>query len=770
MTRCAVEVGFGNTITDSSITWTDITQYVDIQSSGIRIDNRGSQTEQSETQPSTCSLVLDNSDGRFTSSRTGSPYYPNVRKNAPIRVSVVTVSKNFMPNPSFESGVSEWVSSGTPTRVTDATHVQDSATAMKVTWGAVASQTMTSPVIYGLDIGTRYTFSAYVWVPTGDAPVRLTVADVTTGAQSTLFDQFQRLTVSWTATSTSHQVRVGAIGTPAAGDVVWVDAAQIEAASSATAFDSNGAQVHPRFFGMVNDWPTKWTGLSSTVSITCTDVFKRLSRTPALRPMLIQEVLLDGPLAYYPMGETSDSTSAGDESGVLGSSSLTIQQKGSGGSLTFDSSGGPADTLNAPTFTPDDSANGKYLRATLGEAFTDASVTNFVMIECWFNTITRGRNILTVFTSDEGRYIIFYLAAATGFLTVETRNPTSGGAVTTTVGAVDLANGGVHHLVYDSETKEILIDGVSLGTFSAILTLVNLDTLHVGASQNGFQLWQGSVSHVALYATTSLTTATLATHYTTGLNNHTGETADLRVARLASYVGMTVLAQGSGFSQIVRQAGLGSSALDHMREVERTEAGRLISSRSSAQLVFQGRSLRSNPVPAFTVAYADLETREVELADDDQKMVNTLLLSRPTGSQTRIADKAAIAAYGPYEQTLELFTMTDEAMVDRGNWIVSRYADPPPELRTVPLEASTLGLTAYRQILDADVSSAFTVTSLPAEAPASSLTCTIEGYSETITQNQHKFGLFASRTDLDTRWVLNDSTYSVLGTTTRLGF
>src|SRR3546814_18098177 len=79
---------------------------------------------------------------------------------------------------------------------------------MKITWGAVASQTLTSPVIYGLDIGTQYTFSAYVWVPTGDAPVRLTVADVTTGAQNTLFDQFQRLTVSWTATSTSDRKSV----------------------------------------------------------------------------------------------------------------------------------------------------------------------------------------------------------------------------------------------------------------------------------------------------------------------------------------------------------------------------------------------------------------------------------------------------------------------------------------------------------------------------------------------------------------------------------
>src|SRR3546814_347545 len=121
---------------------------------------------------------------------------------------------------------------------------------------------------------------------------------------------------------------------------------------------------------MVNEWPTKWTGQYSTVSITCTDIFAWLSRAPALRPMLIQEVLLDGPLAYYPMGEGSESTSAGDESGVVGPTSLTVQQKGSGGTLTFGSSGGPADTLGSPTFTPTDGANGKYLRAALGAGGT----------------------------------------------------------------------------------------------------------------------------------------------------------------------------------------------------------------------------------------------------------------------------------------------------------------------------------------------------------------------------------------------------------------
>jgi hypothetical protein len=773
VTRIVADVGFGYTITDS-ITWTDITQYVDLNKTGITVNSRGAADELSETQPTTCTLRLDNSDGRFTPDRATSPYWPNVKKNVPIRLRVVTVSKNFVTNPTFETDTSDWSSSGTPSLARSTAQFQQGAASMLVTWGAVSSQSVRT-TLYGLDIGTTYTASAYVRVPVGDQAVRLKVAAASTGTDyafgsySTLNNTFERITCTFTATETSVQLRINPQTPTGAGDQAYVDAVQVEVGAAATAFDATAAQLHPRFFGVVNQWPVTWAGLYSTVSITCTDVFKLLSRTPQLRPMLVQEVLLDGPLAYYPMGEDSDSTSAGDESGAVGAASLSIQQKGSGGSLTFGTGEGADDTLGAPTFTPDDSANGKYLRANLGQAFQDATATQFKLMEAWFSTLTRGRNILTVFSSDEGRYIIWYLAAATGFLTAEIKAPTTS-ATTVTVGSTDLANGKPHHFVYQELTKAVYVDGVSLGTFPAIFTVATMDTLHVGASQNGFQLWQGTVSHVALYADTSLAAADLATHYTTGTTVHSGETADGRVARLASYVGMTTEAQGSVFTGVEMQKGLGKSALEHMREVERTEAGRLLASRSSAAIVLQSRSLRYNPVSAFSVAYADLETNDVEVADDDQKMINTVLLSRPTGSQTRVVNQAARDTYGPYEDSLELFTTSDTAMIDRGNWVVNRYGDPPPEPRTIPLEASTLALATYRAILDADVSSVFTITDLPDQAAAATATCTIEGYSETITQGQHKISLYTSRTDRDTRWVLDDATYSVLGTTTRLGF
>lgn len=78
-----VEIAFNVGVTGTP-TWTDVTRYVRTEP-GISIEHwRGE--EDSETQASRCSLTLMNNDGRFTPENTASPYYPNVKRNRPIRV------------------------------------------------------------------------------------------------------------------------------------------------------------------------------------------------------------------------------------------------------------------------------------------------------------------------------------------------------------------------------------------------------------------------------------------------------------------------------------------------------------------------------------------------------------------------------------------------------------------------------------------------------------------------------------------------------------
>lgn len=273
MARLYVEAAFGYTITTSVPVWTDVTPYVDLVA-GVS-NTRGSSDELSETQPGQCSLTLDNSDGRFSPGRASGAYYPNVKKNVPLRVWVITTAKNLVFNPSFEAGLTDWSKTASPTIVQDATHVQSGSQAMRVTWGSPTGQSVFTE-LYGLHIGARYTASAYVWIAATAPVMELHIEGMAAGSSSTTTGAFERLTYTFTATATHHRLVCQTVGTPTNGTQMWLDAVQCEDGATATTFDSDGAQAHARFCGMVNEWPVKWEGLHSKVTITCTDLFKWL--------------------------------------------------------------------------------------------------------------------------------------------------------------------------------------------------------------------------------------------------------------------------------------------------------------------------------------------------------------------------------------------------------------------------------------------------------------------------------------------------------------
>jgi len=77
------------TVNMDAQTWTDVTACVLTTGDGSPIDIRsGRQDEYSRVQASTCSLVLDNTDGRFTPGYASSPYYPNVEPGRYLRVTL----------------------------------------------------------------------------------------------------------------------------------------------------------------------------------------------------------------------------------------------------------------------------------------------------------------------------------------------------------------------------------------------------------------------------------------------------------------------------------------------------------------------------------------------------------------------------------------------------------------------------------------------------------------------------------------------------------
>jgi hypothetical protein len=765
-----LRVAFGFAPMATSVDWTDISQWVDLPSK-IRC-SRGASDELSQCQPGTLSLTLDNSDGRFSAGLASSPYYPYVRPNCPVQLGVVTVSgKNRLQSPTFEDGtVGAWgVKAGSPTLAawaSDVTRAHSGTRSLKVTWTPSGTGGVLEQVVYGLDIGTTYTFSGWVWVPAGDISVRLRVDDLTLGTPSSVTATWQQITRTFTATSTSARLQFTASGTPAAGDVVWLDDVQLETGASATSFDSDGAQIHWRFYGLVNDWGTGWAGLHSKVRLTATDFFKPLSKQPQLTSMLGEEIKLAAPIMHYPLTEPSTSVSAGDVAGY-GAGSLIQRQVGTGGEVAFGNAPGPAATGESVlTFTPASASDGIRLDADMGTYAEEQTSLESITVEAWFKTSTVGRYFLAARNADFQRELVLGLNGS-GHLILE-RTMFGGTRTVDTLAAVNMADGEWHHVLFDEWTQNAYVDGgAPVGT--SPLVMYALRYLSIGGYPAS--LWAGSVAHAVLYVDNDVPLV-LAEHYTAGTTGFSGEDADARVLRLAGYAGIASVDASGDFSPVGSQGPGGSSALEMMRVVEATEGGRLAAHRDGHALLLQSRTVRYNPIPVASLAYGELETDSVQLPTDDQKLINDYRAARPGGATQRVTDDASIAAFGTYPARPDAIVLKidDADVVDTMRWAVSRYSIPQPELRELPIQAYAQSTATYRALLDADISTVLEVTSMPAEAPSSTVTATVEGYVEDIGEESHLIRFHTSRSQTDAVWALDSSTYSVLGSTTRLGY
>ncbi|MEU9379996.1 LamG-like jellyroll fold domain-containing protein [Streptomyces sp. NPDC048279] len=812
------EMGWGGLVQDpATITWTDVSTFVDMVT-GVTI-TRGASDELSETQPGTATLRLGNEDGRFTPGNASSPYFPFVRRNAPIRIAqaVMPTLSGSAPYPlamlgdAFDDGrvnSSLWVTntagSGFETsearlRIPLTPNIDTNFTSSrqwKLTSSKVTAKLSAVPALNGSSncaasmwvlsatTGTRvgWRYDAGTGVLAAMSQSGFSDASPTNLTYSAIDHAWVRVretsgTVYWETSGDGYVWTVRrTLATPA-----WVgtDTVAVDFPTTRTGGTSGyvewalvGAEVRPRFYGMVNEFPVDWEGLSSHVQITCTDLFKRLNRLPTLRSMLTEEIARILPDAYYPLTEPSGSLSAGDISGnALGS--MAITQVSTGGTLTMGTDTGPDVTGDStPTFTPSTATAGQYLTVDLGVATQQALTNSVFSVEAWFKTTTTGRAILSLYSPDLQCVQIVSLSAS-GALQIEwTSIGFSSFTVETIAGTSGLNDGKWHHFEWDqSLSGSVAVDGVVVDPAVPVVDGFDQRFLHIGGYR-GTRLWSGSLAHVALYARSSMGSV-LATHYASGMTGNAGETADTRIERFCDYAGIiNVFFQGSTFDPIASQGDGGTGVVARMREVESTESGKLFADRDDFGMTFQSRDLRYNPSPggeAFTIAYADLETKSVQLADDDQKLINSLEASRPGGATQKVTAPSSILAFGVYDPgALSILKTSDNSVLDAASWRVSRYANPGVELREVPIDAYSMA--NYAGILAADISSYFSVTAMPSQAPASSMRVTVEGYTETIKERSHLIQFHTSTTNNDSVWVLDDPVYSVLDSTTRLAY
>lgn len=129
----------------------------------------------------------------------------------------------------FEDGIDGWVAGGTvlPTLTSDTAHAHDGTRALLVAWGTGGTTPNAARLVTDLTIGTVYTVSAYAWVPTGDPNVFLDIEGGVSGSAMTTKQAFAQLTLTFTATATSHNLRIRPSTSPTSPDRVWLDSVRV---------------------------------------------------------------------------------------------------------------------------------------------------------------------------------------------------------------------------------------------------------------------------------------------------------------------------------------------------------------------------------------------------------------------------------------------------------------------------------------------------------------------------------------------------------------
>lgn len=544
-----------------------------------------------------------------------------------------------------------------------------------------------------------------------------------------------------------------------------------------------------RFDGYIEGWPVRYAGgdaAQARVQITAADRLDRFGRTRVLRDALHEEfdtatysgavwvlddtsksvldsttILSASILWLYGLQESAGSTIAGDVSGAAGRPNLTLSQVGTGGTAEFGSSGiMPEGT--ALLFTPASANNGLVLTHTVTPhspigaewslwcqfAWTGSTGVSLVSVgNIWqYATITATPTTVSVTVRHIGGPITGTVTVAKTVATNDNRPHFA--LVTVVAGTIYL---------YVDELAAATADASDLtGSGSAHGITIGGTT-----SADPHQVaWAG----FAASATSAARAAQLAS-----AASGAAERSDLRVARILRWLGIMDTDLETGQSEIAYQATGGSTALDLINAINAVEGGRLFAT-FDGHIRFQSRGRERF---LFTVDPADIVPDDFEIAVDDTSLLNDYTVSRPSGSTIRVRNEESVVKYGSASRAETLYAVDDDALRDAASWRVSQYAQPTPRVPAVTLDLLTTASVYTRLVaLFAELGDTVVIAGLDATTTPGTVTdlsLTIEGISEVIGPARHTI-TYATSPFWGRTWELDDTTYSVLDSTTVLAY
>lgn len=793
----AWDSGFSTPI--ASRTYTDVSAYVD-GDAGVSI-NYGRADERSTVDPSTCTLTLNNADGRFTPEKASSPYYPNVKKGKPIQVSLRYPSHGAgnllsVNQASMETSVADWSMVGGGTSALSSTHALVGSKALLVTWPTAVVPYVKTQVA-GLVVGRSYTFSASVFVAAGSPAVKIGQEVGTQSAASSSTGVWQRLSVTFVATVATQNLIVVPASSPTSGQQVWVDAVMLDEGTTLSAFTTSPAPIFRRFTGYVDEWPLTWpTGSDATanMSITCSSRRARLGKGAPLPSAIRDAYLKTSPDAYWPMDEGLDIT---DQAGRLAYRDITnsgpwvdtqvLAAFANSVPLLLiidDGTPGPTDEASLvkfPTFS-DPALIGTFAHYVGSGNTVKINTAGELTIEavCRLkphpsDTAPSSASIFQIRSANLLQAIEVTVTTAFSGMTAEMllRSPTNFAVLDDQLdyyyanGEYDTATDGeIHHYAVTltgANTLDAYMDGVHKGTLtlSAGFTFdTPLTALAFGSDTFNMDAWIG---HAAIHDR-ALSAAEVAAHAVGALT--ATETVQQRLQRLAGYLGVPaseVSAEASVAAAVGPQKQKGRGAVEVIDELAATTSG-IAYDRRDGTFYMQARNHRYNQSAAFTLSASAGEIEpDAATAYDDRYLWNTVEITHGDDVPTTAVDDASVEEYGPANPgAFEMVTTSNEEVAAAAANILFLYAEPTTRINTLSVDVMDLSSVQQKLVLAADIGTLFNAASLPFQAPTDPMPLYIEGYAESISKDGHAMTLNTTRGDLHTNVaVTNDPAHDM---------
>lgn len=780
-----VDVAFEEDPDATPPAWHDITDYVRL-SSGVSI-TRGRQDPKAQPSTGTCSLVLDNSDGRFTSGKSGGPYGDWVIPGRKLRVTwrPDSGSGNLLTDEdaSFEGGTTgNWYFGyfGTPANVTlanSSTRASDGSRSLLVTFPTASAG---AGCQLGTDVvkGRTYTLHARVYVPAGGPAVELAdpFGNFPSSSASSTTGAWETLSTTWEATSHVIYIVVRSTAATTSGQQVWLDSFMLEEGPAASTFTTGNA-IHNRFTGHVESWPTEaYPVRAAYTRIAAHDRLSALGYADEFRSVPEESILGTGtaPMAYYPLFGESDASAFGSVASTPQGSLRVIEGPGE----TFDPVGGTGpgtDGSASPKFMPESTSSGTMLRAALtsGVGFLNRTLRCTIRHDGSASREAVAASIMDAYGArvDVG-------VDSTGHAFAAAYNPWEGAEVWRVTSSVQVDDNRTHSLAvteaYSGGTTQVTLnldgDNTDTDTVGGQTDWVAV-ALGVGGSLDDWtrRYFAGTISHVAAW-TGALTESEMSDHHAAMMTGYEGESTDDRIARYASWVGIATGEQNleTGYGTVGHRDTGGVAPVTAMQDVAVTEGGALLIDREG-KLAFYNRRHNITADPALTVAGNDDDT---VISDASlRNVVNDVTVEVAGGGSVRVADEASIARYRRRAERVTMYADTDSQASSAAYNRIARWATPTPGVDVVTVDVGTLPAVDHTGALALDVGDKLEVTTLPSTAlPGSSFVGWVEGYTETIGSGtwRTEFALSpVSATGGDSRpWILADATWSELGATT----